>query len=112
MKKLLEVSPKNKRVAIWNSISRHSAIPPAGYFDPFCESVLASKDYQEVDLFLTLLEKKKWSTPAMIKKMVPLLQSEYSIINRRVYWFLMDQKLSDSQKQIVKSYYDKYSDFL
>lgn len=109
---LLKASSKGRRITLWNSIHKQSTTPIAGYFDHFCDKLLERKDYQEIDLFLTILEQKKASTPAILTKLAPLLEDEYSIVNRRVYWYLSNQELSDSQKQMLESYYDQYADNL
>ena len=97
---------------LWGTILKYHSNASEGYFDHFWNKPLVSKDYHEISLFLTVLEQKEASTDKLIEQMVPLLAEEYSILNRRVYWFLKKQKLSALQKQALKAYYDRYADYL
>ena len=112
MKKLLEASSVDRRMVLWNTILKYDSSPVMGYFDNVYERLLESRNYQEFDLFLTVLERKKSTTTNLIEKMMPLLEENYSVLNRRIYWFLSDLKLSDSQDQILKTYYEENADDL
>ncbi|TMU57339.1 hypothetical protein [Flagellimonas algicola] len=112
VKNLLETESKKRRTMLWNSMLGYGISPPPAYLNGFLAKLTASRNYQEIDLFLTILEKKNVASDEAIKKMIPLLEEDYSILNRRIYWFLNKQKLSEDQKQLLQSYFNKYSDYL
>lgn len=112
LRKLLKASTKSRRVVLWNAILKYKVAPPVGYFDDLLDKLLQTGDYQEIDLFLTILEERNSSTSRLIENMIPLLEEEYSILNRRVYWFLSEQELTIVQKKVLKTYYDQYADYL
>lgn len=112
LKELLKVSSKKRRIQVWNSILHHKYRPEANYFNDEWGRLLESKNYQEINLFLSILEQKKLSTPALIQGMVPLLQEGYSILNRRIYWFLNEQQLTNEERKVLESYFEKYADSL
>lgn len=112
LKQLVKYNSADRRKLLWNSILMSKKIPTVSYFDSFVDKILKAKDYQEIDLFLNVLERKNSSSPTLIKKMIPLLEDEFSILNRRVYWFLEQEELSTSQSKVMQSYFLKYSDYL
>lgn len=67
-------------------------------------SVLNS--YQEVALFLGLMEDKNPKSKVVIENTLPLLQHDF-LIARRAYWFLKNQILNDAQTKQLLSFYEK-----
>lgn len=112
LEKLLLSSPKNRRMLMWKSVSKYTETPPPAYFDKFFEKIIQSENYQEINLFLSLLEEKKGLSRGLVQEMVPLLEEEYSIINRRIYWFLSAQKLSKAQARTLEEYYARNEEYL
>lgn len=112
IKQLLIHNSADRRKLLWNSLMTFPMHPPVNYFDRIIKHVLDSKDYQEMDLFLNILQQKKATTPFVTHQLIPLLKEEFSILSRRVYWFLSQQKLTDSQTSVLQTYYKRYSDYL
>ncbi|MBX2818005.1 MAG: hypothetical protein KTR24_18505 [Saprospiraceae bacterium] len=112
MKKLLLSDSRKKRMIAWNSLLRHEAVPPFGYYDNLFRGLHEAENYPELNLFLTAIEKDGMMSRQLLATMLPLLKEDFSIVNRRLYWFLRNQKLSNDQHEVLEWYQAKNEDKL
>lgn len=70
------------------------------------------KSYQQIDLFLKVIEKKKSISNKSLSNIVALLEREDFLIARRAYWFLSKQELSTQGKNRLQTFYNENSEKL
>jgi len=89
--------------------SKHKA--KSSYFNELSNQISSLKSFQEIAVFLDLMESKNPNSKTVIQNTVPLLKSDF-IIARRAYWFLKNQKLTSSQEKLVKEFHRKHQNSL
>ncbi|WPR73368.1 hypothetical protein [Algoriphagus sp. NG3] len=68
--------------------------------------------YQEIDLWLKILQKNRVVTEPIQLQLATLLDDPDFLISRRVYWFLKGQSLPSELQGRLDSYYDKWKEKL
>ncbi|WP_157491777.1 hypothetical protein [Flammeovirga sp. SJP92] len=68
--------------------------------------------YQEVDLYLKLLEQQKQVSSTTKNHLFKLLRNDHFIIARRVYWYLNERPLTEKERAIINDFEGKYSEDL
>ncbi|PKQ61335.1 hypothetical protein BZG02_16220 [Labilibaculum filiforme] len=68
--------------------------------------------YQEVDLFLSLLEKQSQELEARIAPLYSLLANSNILISRRAFWFLERKNASKEQQKLLNDFAKKNKDYL
>lgn len=81
------------------------------YLIPFSEEIKPSKSYQEVSLFLDLLEITNLKNEKITQNVITLLESDF-LIARRAYYYLKNQSLDNNQLEKVTIFFDKFKDRL
>ncbi|MEP0213871.1 MAG: hypothetical protein ABJD66_11685 [Cellulophaga sp.] len=100
------------KIAVLNSLL-HSNLELSSTYLADVSLILSSKvTYQEMSLFLRLLQKNNAAvSKQVLNKLMPLLQKDI-LISRNVYWFLQDKNLTASQKNILASFAKKHKNQL
>ncbi|MEM6965588.1 MAG: hypothetical protein AAF573_12525 [Bacteroidota bacterium] len=111
MSNLIVISKSKNRLIGFNAIlnTQHNLSPS---FFKDLNLPLAQLNYQEINLFLKILEKNKMVSEAMMNELVSLLDSEDFLIARCVYWFLNDQSLSEWQQHQLEKFYNIWKERL
>ena len=68
--------------------------------------------FEELTIFLDVLEENKSQTSLFISDLFQLLNQKNILISRRVFWFLKNKKLTDIEKITLDKYYLKHKDRL
>lgn len=81
------------------------------YLNKNSEILNTLNSYQEVSLFLGLMEDKNPNSKVAITNTFPLLERDF-LIARRAYWFLKNQELSSNQNKKINIFYSKFKNKL
>jgi len=100
----------NHRILVLNSLYRTNKILPDHYFDDI-SLFIPSLSFQEIDLFLEILEQKNISSEIILDQIIILLDQNI-FIARRAYWYLNGQKLSVEQQNKIVAFQKKYKVYL
>jgi hypothetical protein len=109
--KLFYEGGKNLKLAAIQSLKTTKYQIPVSYLDHLSFEIKNMKSFQEISLFLGLIELKKPNSNIIIQNVLPSLKADF-LTARRVYWFLINEKLSDEQKQKVNEFQEKYKNQL
>lgn len=100
------------KITMLNSLLHSNLELTSTYLADISLILSAEVTYQEMSLFLRLLQKNNAAvTKKVLNKLMPLLQKDI-LISRNVYWFLQDKNLNAAQKAKLKSFASKYKDQL
>ena len=104
---LLAAGNQNLRLLSLSSLLKTKMQAPTGYYKDLSKTFSGSNEFQEVDLFLKILDNSSDMSAGTIKNLMPLLDNRAFIIARRAYWFLVRQKLSVEQEKILLAFREK-----
>ncbi|MFT5906238.1 MAG: hypothetical protein ACI9E1_001845 [Cryomorphaceae bacterium] len=65
------------------------------------------KDYEEIHMYLNLLEKHSYSSPSILKMTSQVLKNNNFFIARRAYWYLDKQTLDKLTSSHIQSFREK-----
>ena len=105
MKQLLESENQDFRILCLNSLSKTKHSAPSNFFEEISLQFSDTTSYQEINLFLTILEKRTAVSSMIVQQIMPFLESKNFIVARRVYWFLGEQNVSEAQRKKLKDFY-------
>lgn len=82
------------------------------FFERLSDLLSQDNIYQEINLFLKVLEERNTSSLMITQRLIPFLDNENFIIARRVYWFLEKKELSRTAQLRLEAFYRKHSESL
>jgi len=100
----------NHRISLLYSLYRTNKILPDHYFDDI-SLFIPNLSFQEIDLFLDVLEQKNTSSEIILDQIINLLDQNI-FIARRAYWYLNGQKLSVEQQNKIVAFQERNKDYL
>lgn len=105
---------KNDKLALLalRSLLESETIPSKEHCNSLSNRLSNWDSYQQIDLFLNILEKKDSISQKIIGYIFPLLERSDFLIARRAYWFLSKQELSTQEKNKLQTFYTKNSEKL
>jgi len=71
--------------------------------------VINSNSYQQLEVFLTILETKSITYPPIHNDLISILEHTNFLMSRRVYWYLSRQNLSEESELELKNFKKKNS---
>jgi len=101
--RLIAISSPQNRIRCFRFLSQTERQLPPSFFQHLSLD-FSIMTFQEVHLFLNLLTIHSAISPELIQKLFPLLEADNFLTARRVYWFLVDQTASLSQRERLKSF--------
>lgn len=99
------------RISTIQTLRETSKQIPNTFLDSLSLELQKLDSYQEISLFLGLLESKNNNSQIVVEATLPLLKTDF-LIARRVYWFLKNQELEPNQLKMLESFYQKNKDRL
>ncbi|MDG1729616.1 MAG: hypothetical protein P8K68_14285 [Algibacter sp.] len=98
---------KEQKLAAIQSLRQTSHSISKDYLDKFSSKIKSLNSFQEVSLFLGLMEDKNSNSKVVIENSMTLLDADF-LIARRSYWFLKNQELSNKQTNRLHAFYEKH----
>lgn len=111
LKEIFVNGNKLQRIAVLRSLQYSKKDISTSYLNTFSDLIKHLKSFQEISVFLGLMEEKNPNSSEIANALVPLLEGDF-LIARRVYWFLSESKLTNLQKEATDSFYQKFKDKL
>lgn len=111
IKELFNFGTSSQKSLYLQSLRKNIDSITKDYFESFSQEVLKLNSYQEVNLFLILLEEKGHVSSLILDNIMPLLDKDI-LIARRAYWYLSNQKLNRVQQKRIVSFQKKNKDYL
>jgi len=108
MERLFEVADSQKRILCLRSLSEVKAEAPDGFYDRMAAWLPRLETYFEVNLLLTLLEKRASRPDETVKHGLVVMDSKNFLIARRAFWFLDKQSLTAMQRSKVEAFRAKF----
>jgi hypothetical protein len=102
---------QKQRILALSSLLSTKKLATDGYFEKWHQYFSELESYQEVSIFLRIIENKNPNSKGIIKYALPMLDKEL-IIARRVYWFLNEQYLDKEQQKIIKKFFKTHKEQL
>ena len=100
IKKLVNKGNEAVIIAALNSLKKQKHYLPKSFFDELCLNTQILNSYPVLNNYLELMTIQNPNSEIVAKQLMPLLEGSF-INARAVYWFLSNQKLSEShQKQL------------
>jgi hypothetical protein len=112
IRQIIGSTESEMRIKCLNSMLKTKHLVPGGYYEQLSNLLPGFKTYQEVDIFLHLLDKTNSVTPVVIKQIISLLNNDSILISRRAYWFLNERELSESDREKLNEFYKFNSSYL
>ena len=109
--KLFKGGTANQKSLYLQSLRKTSYSFPVGFFESFSFETSNLNSYQEINLFLNLLEEKGSPSNVILDNIMPLLDKNI-LISRRAYWYLSNQKLSSDQQNRLEGFRKENQDYL
>lgn len=109
--KLFKVGTANQKSLYLQSLRKTNYFFPVGFFESFSFETSNLNSYQEINLFLNLLEEKGSPSNVILDNIMPLLDKNI-LISRRAYWYLSNQKLSSDQQNRLEGFRKENQDYL
>ncbi len=107
IKKLFIIGNSEQKIAALKSITLTNKQATPIYLESISSYANTLQTYQEVDALINMLEKKQYFSNQTANNLTPLLNGDF-LTARRVYWFLSNKKLSNTQKQAVINFKKLY----
>ncbi len=104
---IMNFSNSENRLLCLNAILKTDHSLSQDFFDQLTFQFSETDSFEEIHLFLKILENKKRVFPRIHEQLLPHLENENFLIARRVYWFLEEQNLSENQRKKMKAFYLK-----
>lgn len=104
---LINMDSNEIKLLSLQSLMASSLVAPTNYYDKLSEQVPKMALYQEVDLFLTLVNTKQVSSKQILANLSQLLSHKRFSVARRVYWFLSKQPINQEIQQALELFYQK-----
>lgn len=109
--KIFEVGRAGQKSLYFQSLRKTNKAFPAGFLESLSLESSNFNSYQEVNLFLNLVEEKGISSSVTIGNIMPLLDKNI-LISRRAYWYLSKQKISPDQQKELDAFRKGNQDYL
>ncbi|MGQ1909440.1 hypothetical protein ACT3CE_06590 [Marinifilum sp. RC60d5] len=109
--KLFKEGTATQKSLCLQSLRKTNYAFPVGFFEMFSQESLKLNTYQEVNLFLNLLEEKGAPSNVIIGNIISLLDKNI-LISRRAYWYLSNQKLNADQQNRLEAFRKENKDYL
>lgn len=103
---LLIMNNHDLSVLTLNSLLEKELRFPDEYIEELGRNVVSRDSYQQIDLYLKILEKQKTVSAETVENCLNLIKHDNFLIARRAYWFLSQQKVSNQQKLLLKTFYE------
>ena len=107
IKKLFYQGNVEQKIAALKSIAKTDSPTTPLYLDRISSYANTLQSYQEVVALLNMLEDKKHFSEQTANNLIPLLNADF-LTARRVYWFLSNKKLTNTQNQKVIMFKNLY----
>ncbi len=104
---ILKLNHEPASIAALRTLFESEKVPPDTFLDSLSNRVSDWDSYQQIDLFLNIIEKKGADTQKINDNLAPMLQRSDFLIARRVFWFLSKKKLSPQNKTDLLIFYDE-----
>lgn len=101
---LVRTLKAEERIKCMNAILKSKNHLPTAFYEELGQSVVRNGVYQEVNLFLDILDQNNNSSATMNGLLMQLISSDDFLKARRVYWYLQDQELSQAHNDILESF--------
>ncbi|MDO7173128.1 hypothetical protein [Mariniflexile sp. AS56] len=111
VKNIFERGGQEQKIAAIKSLHASPFEISKAYLDLFCVQIPNLKSFQEVMVFLELMQSRNANSTKVIDCTIPLLDANF-LIARRTYWFLINENLDTLQQQKVEAFYIKNKDKL
>ncbi len=102
LKSLYKHNDPNKRVIFINSLNKQNASFPNAFWEDLISKTVESNSYQEVSLYLDMLEQKEINSEQINNSVLTLLDHQDKLIARRAQWYLEGQSLTKYQSKQLK----------
>jgi hypothetical protein len=105
---------ENEKISVLalQSLLNTSKEPSEDFLNTLSKQLVSSNSFQQIDLFIRILEIKELVSPSINKHMLTILMQSDFILARRVYWFLSKQELSKQNKNQLQFFYNNNSEKL
>ena len=90
-----------------NSLMKTKFEYPTGFFEEISDENINRVSYQEIDLFLTLLDAKAYTSGKIQTNTCKLLEHSEFLISRRAYWYLKKYQLNEENTIKLNSFKEK-----
>jgi hypothetical protein len=105
LKQMVNNGSKAQKIAALKLLQNTKRAIFNDYWDTLVLDLNQWHSFQEISMFLELMQLKNPHSKVIINQILPLLESDI-IIARRVYWYLKDKNLEMEQKQSVRQFYE------
>lgn len=103
LKELFVKGETAQRLAVIRSLKTIKKTIPNSYLDILSNEIMKLSSYQEVSFFIDLMGSKNSNSKKVVENVFLLLKTDF-IKARRAYWFLKNQKLSLTQKEVLNKF--------
>ena len=104
IKKLIDTLEQEHRLKCLNAILKTNHELSQVLYDHLSFQLSAFSSYQEINLFLNIMENKDAVSSEIIQNLMPLLRNHDFLIARRAYWFLSEKPLSAEQQSKLEAF--------
>ncbi|WP_152286246.1 hypothetical protein [Flavicella marina] len=104
--KIFLIDQKEQTIAAIQFMLKTNLKFPVSLYNHLSDEIDKLHSYQEVSLFLDLMEIKNANSKHVINNIFPLLENNF-LIARRAFWFLSNQNIDKNQKTILDSFKEK-----
>lgn len=105
--KLLGTGNRRLRLMGLRSLLETAYEAPEGFHAGLGKQLGASGSYQEIDLFLKIVDGKRAMTPEVVTQVLALLKHDNFLIARRACWALADLTLTPSECDQLETFMEK-----
>lgn len=105
LKQMVNNGSKAQKIAALKSLQNTKCHVGNDYWDTLVLDLNHLHSFQEISMFLELMQLKNPHSKVIINQIFPLLEFDI-LIARRVYWYLKDKNLEMEQKQRIMQFYE------
>jgi hypothetical protein len=110
-KEVFHKGQKQQKITALQFLIQTTHILPHSYLNTISSEIPKLESYQELSLCLNLMENKNPNSNEVIQNVIPLLKKDM-IIARRAYWFLINQRVTEKEKQLLDTFYTNHKNQL
>ena len=112
LNKLLETTDATFRLECLQAILTSRHVLPQCFFEELSIRFADTESYQEIQLFLRILQERHVSSPLIQQRLLPLLDRGDFLIARAIYWYLADKEVAETTLARLEQFYTKHKDEL
>jgi hypothetical protein len=102
---LIKLLDSENRIKCLNAVLKTNLALSQEFYEQLSFGIPVFQNFQEIHLFLQILQTNNAVSPEIIRKIMPLLDSMDFLIARRTYWFLLEQALSEQERNVLRAFY-------